>query len=79
MSKAPGRESVSLLSTDPPSLNSASVVLIHDGVRHRELPFSNVFVISDNVSSGKTVSPFPSVSYQDLLHMIFEADTVAVL
>ena len=77
--KSPGQESVSLLSTDPSSQDDIFVVLIQDGVKHQRLPFSHVFTLSDDVSTENQVSPFPSVSYQDLLRMIFEADTVAVL
>ena len=79
ISKPPGQDDVSLLSTIPSSQEDASVVLIHDAVKHRSVPFPRVFTLSDNVSSERPVSPFPSVSYQDLLSMIFEADTVAVL
>lgn len=79
LGKPPGQESLSLLSTDSSSPNDVSVVLIQDGIKHTGLPFSRVFTLLDDVSSEKSISPFPSVSYQDLLRMIFEADTVAVL
>lgn len=79
MSKAPSEESVFLLPTDPSSKNDVSVVLIQDGVRHQKLPFPYVFTLSDDVLSRKVSSPFPSVSYQDLLRMLFEAENVAVL
>ncbi len=77
--KAPSEESVSLLPTDSISKNYVSIVLIQDGVRHQKLPFPYVFTLSDDVVSRKLSSPFPSVSYQDLLRMIFEAETVEVL
>jgi hypothetical protein len=76
---SPDEERESLLLTDPSSRDDVSVVLIHDGIKRKSIPFSRVFTFIDNVSSEKSVSPFPSVSYQDLLRMIFEADTVAVL
>ena len=79
VSKAPSEESISLLPTDSGSKNDVSIVLIQDGVRHQILPFPYVFTLSDDVVSRKLPSPFPSVSYQDLLRMIFEAETVAVL
>jgi sulfur transfer complex TusBCD TusB component (DsrH family) len=79
VSKAPIEESVFLLPTDSSSKKDVSVVLIQDGVRHQNLPFPHVFTLSDDVLSQKLSSPFPSVSYQDLLRMIFEAETVAVL
>lgn len=79
VSKAPGKESISLLPADSGFKNDVSVVLVQDGVRHQKFPFPHVFTLSDDIVSLKLSSPFPSVSYQDLLHMIFEAETVAVL
>ena len=79
VSKAPEVESISLLPADSGSKNDVSVVLVQDGVRHQKLPFPHVFTLSDDLLSRKLSSPFPSVSYQDLLRMIFEAETVAVL
>ena len=77
--KAPGQEGLPLLPSYPVSQKNISVVLIQDGVRHQKLPFSRVFTLSDDVLSKQLTSPFPSVSYQKLIGMIFEADTVAVL
>ena len=79
VSKEPDRNGTSLLPVDPVSERDALVVLIQDGVTYQTLPFSHVYVLSDDVLSKKLISPFPSVSYQDLLRMIFEAETVAVL
>jgi sulfur transfer complex TusBCD TusB component (DsrH family) len=76
---APAQEGVSLLPSTPGSQESASVVLIQEGVRYQKLPFPHVFALSDDVLSRKLNSPFPSVSYQRLVGMIFEADSVAVL
>ena len=79
VSKGPDRNGISLLPADPVSEQDTSVVLIQDGVTDQTLPFSYVYVLSDDVLSKKLISPFPSVSYQDLLRMIFEAEMVAVL
>ena len=79
VSQAPSEESVSLLPADSGSKNDILVVLVQDGVRHQKLPFPCVFTLSDDLLSRKLSSPFPSVSYQDLLRMIFEAETVAVV
>ena len=76
---APGREGLSLLPSHPDCKENVSVVLIQEGVRHQTLPFSHVFVLSDDVLSRKLTSPFHSVSYKGLVEMIFKADTVAVL
>jgi len=77
--KAPGQEEFSLLPSYPVSQENISVVLIQDGVKHQKLPFSRVFTLSDDGLSKQLTAPFPSVSYQRLIEMIFEADTVAVL
>jgi sulfur transfer complex TusBCD TusB component (DsrH family) len=79
VSKAPSEEVVSLLPTDSGSKSDVSVILVQDGVKHQKLPFPFVFALSDDLLSRKLSSPFPSVTYQDLLRMIFEAETVAVL
>lgn len=79
VSRAPGEESVFLLPADSEFKSDVSVVLVQDGVKHQKLPFLNVFTLSDDVVSPKLSSPFPSVSYQDLLRMIFEAETVVVV
>lgn len=79
VNKGPERDGTSLLPDRPVSEEDVSVVLIQDGVAHHTLPFSHVYVLSDDVRSRKLASSFPSVSYQDLLRMIFEAEKVAVL
>jgi sulfur transfer complex TusBCD TusB component (DsrH family) len=79
VSEAPRQEAVPLLPSRSELRDTASVVLIHDGVKHQRLPFSRVFALSDDVMSRNLVSPFRSVSYQELIRMIFEADNVAVM
>ena len=79
LKEAPGQEGPSLLPSVSGSSEGISVVLIQDGVRHQTLPFPRVFALSDDVLAGKAASAFPSVSYEGLLKMIFDADTVAVL
>lgn len=70
---------MSLLPSSPPSGQSASVVLVQDGVRHQKLSISPAFVLGEDAKSRQVASPFPPVSYRELLGMIFEADNVAVL
>lgn len=79
VSKGPDRDGTSLLPVRSISEQNVSVVLIQDGVTYQTLPSSQVSVLSDDILSRKLVSPFPSVSYQDLLRMIFEAENVAVV
>ena len=76
---SPERTEFPLLPSHPAFPENISVVLIQDGVRHQKLPFPHVFALSDDVLSRKLTSAFPSVSYQGLIGMIFEADSVAVL
>jgi sulfur transfer complex TusBCD TusB component (DsrH family) len=79
VTRGPNRDGTSLLPVRSAAGQNASVVLIQDGVSHQSLPLSRVYVLSDDVRSRNLVSPFPSVSYQDLLRLVFEAETVAVL
>jgi hypothetical protein len=76
---SPDRAGFSLLPSIPASLERSSVVLAQDGVKHRELSFSHVSVLSSDVMPEKSASPFPSISHKELLRLIFEADNVAVL
>lgn len=79
MSKEFGRDGVSLLPSSSSSRESVSVVLIQDGMQLRDLSYSRVFALSDDASLRQSAPPFPSVSYRELLDMIFESDTVAVV
>jgi len=77
LSKGPDRFSSDLL---PPSLShDSSIVLIQDAVHLRNLPFSHVYTLSEDVASRRVTSSFPSISYQQLLDMIFEANTVVAV
>ena len=79
LSRPPAPEGPSLLPSVAKLMDSASVVLIHDGVTLQKGLVPRTFVLGENVASRNVSSPFPSVSYQKLLQMIFEADNVAVL
>jgi len=79
VSTAPTGEEISLLPASADLLSGVRVVLIEDAVRHRSLPFPHVFALSDDMVSRGVASPFPSVSYQDIVRMIFEADHVVVV
>lgn len=79
VSRPPAPEGLSLLPSVANSKDSASVVLIHNGVTLQKPLVPRTFVLGDDVASRNVVSPFPSVSYQKLLQMIFEADNVAVM
>lgn len=79
VSVPPVAEDISLLPSSRESVAGASVVLVQDGVRHQKLAVSRAFVLGEDAKSRQVTSPFPSISYPELLGMIFEADTVAVL
>lgn len=79
VSTPPAGEGISLLPSSPSSAAGASVVLVQDGVRHQKLSVSPVFVLAEDATSRKVTASFPSISYRELLGMIFEADAVAVL
>ncbi len=79
VSHIPAPEGLSLLPSASRSKESASVVLIQDGVTQQKPLVPRMFVLGDDVKSRKVASPFPAVSYQELLGMIFEADNVAVM
>lgn len=55
------------------------MILLQDGIFHRQVPASHVYMLSDDAVSKDVNSSFPSVSYQGLLQMMFEADGVVVL
>ncbi|MEW6543932.1 MAG: hypothetical protein AB1411_10020 [Nitrospirota bacterium] len=72
------RFSAELLAKERPDC-TVSVVLLQDAVRLSHVPASRVFALSEDVASRKVASPFPSISYSDLVEMIFDADTVVAL
>ena len=59
--------------------SDVSVILIQDGVAHQSVPAQHVYVLSDGTLPRNVNSSFPTVSYQEMLKMIFEADHVIVL
>ena len=79
LTKGPGQPALDLLPKNPQTGEEISVILLQDGVSHRQVPASRVFALSDDAASRGVHSLFPSVSYQDILRMMFEADGVVVL
>ena len=76
ISRGPSDFSPDLLPSSPPP--DAKAVLLHDALRLTTLPFSQVYALSDPADEQGS-SPFPRISYRDLLRMIFEAETVVAL
>ena len=79
LTKGPGEPSLDLLPKNLQTGKEISVILLQDGIFHRHVPASHVYTLSDDAVSNGVNSSFPSVSYQDLLQMMFEADGVVVL
>jgi len=79
VSSPPAPDGLSLLPPASKSQGRASVVLIQGAVTQQQALAPRVFVLGDDAKSRNVISPFPSVSYQDLLGMIFEADNIAVV
>jgi len=79
LTKGPGQPALNLLPKNPQMGEEVSVVLLQDGVFHRQIPASHVYMLSNDAVSKGANSSFPSVSYQDVLRMMFEADGVVVL
>ena len=56
-----------------------SVLLIQDGVSLTEVPGTRVFALGEDAVSRRITPAYPMVSYQDMLKLLFEADTVVSL
>jgi sulfur transfer complex TusBCD TusB component (DsrH family) len=66
----------SLLSTISSPGEEVSVILIEDGVKLGQVLAQKVFALTEDVASRNIKTKFPTVSYRDMLRMIFESDTV---
>lgn len=56
-----------------------SVLLIHDGVSLTHVPTSRVYALVDDVIARKITAAFPTVSYDDMVRLMFDADAVIAL
>jgi len=56
-----------------------SVLLIQDGVSLTKVPSLRVYALADDAASRHITPVFPTVSYQDMVRLMFEADTVVAL
>lgn len=63
----------------PSPSEETTAVLIQDAVLLKDLPLSRVYALAEDVTSRNISSPFPQISYQDFLRMMFEADAVIAL
>ena len=79
VSRGPDTPLEPLLTGPLPAKTNVSVILIHDAVARRDLSAHDVYILSDDAGPGDVKSPFSSVSYEEMLKMIFEADHVVVV
>lgn len=77
LKKGPTEFSPGLLA--PSSGDISTVVLVQDAVLLKDLPLSAVYALTDDATSRQISSPYPHISYQDMLGMIMESDTVVAL
>jgi sulfur transfer complex TusBCD TusB component (DsrH family) len=56
-----------------------SVLLIQDAVSLTNVPSPHVFALADDAASRNITPVFPTVSYRDMVRLMFEADTVIAL
>lgn len=56
-----------------------SVLLIHDAVALTRAPASHTYALVDDVTSRNLKPSFPTISYSEMLSLIFNADTVIAL
>lgn len=68
-----------LLRKDVSPTKDASIILIHDGVALTQVPGNHVYVLSDDAACRNIKPAFPTISYRDMLRMIFDADAVIAL
>ncbi len=66
-----------LLEAAQPSQES-SVILLQEAVHLQNVPGNNVYVLSDNPDE-KNSSSYKSITYKDLINLIFESDQVVSL
>ena len=77
--KSPLPFSADLLPPDRPGDQQVAVILIQDGVAQQQVSADRVYVLEDDAVSRGIIPTYPTASYEDMLRMIFEADSVIAL
>jgi hypothetical protein len=77
--KNPLPSAETILSRQRGSDQSISVVLLQEAVGQRDVPADRVYVLSDDAVTRQIESVYPGISYQEMLTMMFEADSVVAL
>jgi sulfur transfer complex TusBCD TusB component (DsrH family) len=78
LSDTAGQGETALLPRDHPE-QQLSVILIHDAVSLAHVPADNVYALSEDAATRKLNPSYSTISYRDMLQMVFEADRVIVL
>lgn len=73
------QQSAGLLADKPNDEELHSVLLIQDGVRLNEIPGDQVYVLAEDAESRQVSPRYPTVSYQGMLKLIFDADAIVAL
>ena len=56
-----------------------SVILLQEAVAQRDVPADHVYVLSEDAVTRQIMPIYPTISYQDMVRMMFEADSVVAL
>ncbi len=56
-----------------------SAILLQDAVSLSQVPADSVYALADDAASRKITPSVPIVSYEGMLRMIFDADSVVAL
>ena len=77
VSQDPAEHLGALMSTTP--MEDASVILVQEAVTATNIPGKSVHVLEEDLQDRHATSPFPHVTYEGMLQMIFAAKNVMVL
>ena len=79
LSKGPASLSDVLLPKEASPGKDISFLLIQDAVSLTQVPGGQTYALLDDVRTRNVTTPFPTISYRDMLRMIFDADAVIAL
>ena len=79
LSKGPAPLSDVLLPKEASPGKDISFLLIQDAVSLTQVPGAQTYALVDDVRARNVTTPFPTISYRDMLRMIFDADAVIAL
>ncbi len=79
LSKGPAPLSDVLLPKEASPGKDISFLLIQDAVSLTQAPGGQTYALLDDVRTRNVTTPFPTISYRDMLRMIFDADAVIAL